>query len=109
MPSLVMRPHPSPPESHFIPNESTTSATERVSVQLCGSRPYKYDPLQWSEAVSHPLSQQQLETDIHMSSNKVILVTGSITGIGYELVHLLAARGNTVSLASRKEAAGLEA
>jgi len=44
-----------------------------------------------------------------MSPNKVILVTGSNTGIGYELVHLLAARGNTVYLASRKEAAGLDA
>ncbi|KAJ7149458.1 hypothetical protein C8R43DRAFT_1107667 [Mycena crocata] len=44
-----------------------------------------------------------------MSSNKVILVTGSNTGIGYELVHLLAAKGYTVYLAARKEAAGLEA
>ncbi|KAJ7445864.1 hypothetical protein FB451DRAFT_1538106 [Mycena latifolia] len=43
------------------------------------------------------------------SSKKVILVTGSNTGIGYELVHLLAAKGNTVYLASRKEAAGAEA
>ncbi|KAJ7177060.1 hypothetical protein C8R46DRAFT_1078071 [Mycena filopes] len=42
-------------------------------------------------------------------SNKVILVTGSNTGIGYELVHLLAAKGHTVYLASRKEAAGAEA
>ncbi|KAJ7149455.1 hypothetical protein C8R43DRAFT_951937 [Mycena crocata] len=44
-----------------------------------------------------------------MSSNKVILVTGSNTGIGYELVHLLAAEGHTVYLAARKEAAGIEA
>ncbi|KAJ6570506.1 hypothetical protein DFH09DRAFT_1153679 [Mycena vulgaris] len=44
-----------------------------------------------------------------MSSNKVILVTGSNTGIGYELVHLLAAKGHTVYLASRKESAGIEA
>ncbi|KAJ7143033.1 hypothetical protein C8R44DRAFT_866280 [Mycena epipterygia] len=44
-----------------------------------------------------------------MSTNKVILVTGSNTGIGYELVHLLAAKGHTVYLASRKESAGIEA
>ncbi|KAJ7445653.1 hypothetical protein FB451DRAFT_1292724 [Mycena latifolia] len=44
-----------------------------------------------------------------MSTSKVILVTGSNAGIGYELVHLLAAKGNTVYLASRKEAAGAEA
>ncbi|KAJ7117978.1 hypothetical protein C8R43DRAFT_1036577 [Mycena crocata] len=44
-----------------------------------------------------------------MSSSKVILVTGSNAGIGYELVHLLAAKGHTVYLASRKEAAGTEA
>jgi NAD(P)-dependent dehydrogenase (short-subunit alcohol dehydrogenase family) len=44
-----------------------------------------------------------------MSSSKVILVTGSNTGIGYELVHLLAAKGHTVYLASRKESAGTEA
>ncbi|KAJ7693031.1 oxidoreductase [Mycena rosella] len=44
-----------------------------------------------------------------MSANKVILVTGSNTGIGYELVHLLAAKGHTVYLASRKEVAGIEA
>ncbi|KAJ7880030.1 hypothetical protein B0H14DRAFT_3770106 [Mycena olivaceomarginata] len=31
-----------------------------------------------------------------MSSSKVILVTGSNTGIGYELVHLLAAKGHTI-------------
>ncbi|KAJ7748927.1 hypothetical protein B0H16DRAFT_1552242 [Mycena metata] len=43
------------------------------------------------------------------STNKVILVTGSNTGIGYDLVHLLAAKGHTVYLASRKEAAGTEA
>ncbi|KAF8140889.1 hypothetical protein K438DRAFT_1879124 [Mycena galopus ATCC 62051] len=44
-----------------------------------------------------------------MSSGKVILVTGSNTGIGYELVHLLAAKGHTVYLASRKESAGIDA
>ncbi|KAJ7614358.1 hypothetical protein FB45DRAFT_936727 [Roridomyces roridus] len=44
-----------------------------------------------------------------MSTSKVILVTGSNTGIGYELVHLLAAKGHTVYLASRKESAGTEA
>jgi NAD(P)-dependent dehydrogenase (short-subunit alcohol dehydrogenase family) len=44
-----------------------------------------------------------------MSANKVILVTGSNTGIGYEIVRLLAAKGHTVYLASRKESAGLEA
>ncbi|KAF8140888.1 hypothetical protein K438DRAFT_1995547 [Mycena galopus ATCC 62051] len=43
------------------------------------------------------------------SDNKVILVTGSNTGIGYELVHLLAAKGHTLYLASRNEAAGIEA
>ncbi|KAJ6608256.1 hypothetical protein B0H10DRAFT_527230 [Mycena sp. CBHHK59/15] len=42
-------------------------------------------------------------------SNKVILVTGSNTGIGYELVHLLAAKGHTVYLASRKVSAGEDA
>ncbi|KAJ7062481.1 hypothetical protein C8F01DRAFT_1056321 [Mycena amicta] len=41
--------------------------------------------------------------------SKVIVVTGSNTGIGYELVHLLAAKGHTVYLAARKEAAGLAA
>lgn len=40
---------------------------------------------------------------------RVILVTGSNTGIGYELVRLLAAKGHTVYLASRNEAAGKEA
>ncbi|KAF7308038.1 hypothetical protein MKEN_01166100 [Mycena kentingensis (nom. inval.)] len=44
-----------------------------------------------------------------MTASKVILVTGSNTGIGYELVHLLAAKGHTVYLASRKESAGHEA
>ncbi|KAJ7709156.1 hypothetical protein B0H16DRAFT_1822252 [Mycena metata] len=44
-----------------------------------------------------------------MYSSKVILVTGSNTGIGYDLVHLLAARGHTVYLSSRNEAAGIEA
>ncbi|KAJ7886308.1 hypothetical protein B0H13DRAFT_2535032 [Mycena leptocephala] len=42
-------------------------------------------------------------------SNKVILVTGSNTGIGYELVHLLAAKGHIVYLASRNESAGRDA
>ncbi|KAF8211160.1 oxidoreductase [Mycena galopus ATCC 62051] len=42
-------------------------------------------------------------------SNKVILVTGSNSGIGYELVHLLAAKGHTVYLASRNESAGRDA
>ncbi|KAJ6494570.1 hypothetical protein C8R45DRAFT_988480, partial [Mycena sanguinolenta] len=44
-----------------------------------------------------------------MSSSKVILVTGSNGGIGYELVHLLAAKGHTVYLAARKETAGIDA
>ncbi|KAJ7641033.1 hypothetical protein FB45DRAFT_737919 [Roridomyces roridus] len=44
-----------------------------------------------------------------MSTSKIILVTGSNTGIGYSLVELLAAKGHTVYLASRGEAAGLEA
>ncbi|KAJ7693041.1 oxidoreductase [Mycena rosella] len=44
-----------------------------------------------------------------MSPSKVILVTGSNAGIGYDLVHILAAKGHTVYLASRKEAAGHEA
>jgi NAD(P)-dependent dehydrogenase (short-subunit alcohol dehydrogenase family) len=44
-----------------------------------------------------------------MSANKVILVTGSNSGIGYELVHILASKGHTVYLASRKESAGIEA
>ncbi|KAJ7334317.1 hypothetical protein DFH08DRAFT_707555 [Mycena albidolilacea] len=42
-------------------------------------------------------------------SNKVILVTGSNTGIGYELVHLLAEKGHIVYLASRNESAGKDA
>ncbi|KAK0452130.1 uncharacterized protein EV420DRAFT_693012 [Desarmillaria tabescens] len=37
---------------------------------------------------------------------RVILVTGSNDGIGYELVRLLAEKGHTVYLASRKEASG---
>lgn len=40
---------------------------------------------------------------------RVLLVTGSNTGIGYELVRLLGAKGHTVYLASRNEAAGKEA
>ncbi|KAF8631326.1 hypothetical protein AX15_002466 [Amanita polypyramis BW_CC] len=41
--------------------------------------------------------------------SKVILVTGANTGIGFELARLLAQKGNRVSLAARKEAAGKEA
>ncbi|KAK0191887.1 hypothetical protein F5146DRAFT_1135611 [Armillaria mellea] len=37
---------------------------------------------------------------------RVILVTGSNDGIGYELVRLLAEKGHTVYLASRSEASG---
>jgi len=44
-----------------------------------------------------------------MFANKVILLTGSNSGIGYELVHILASKGHTVYLASRKESAGIEA
>lgn len=44
-----------------------------------------------------------------MSTSRVILVTGSNTGIGYDLVKLLAEKGHTVYLAARKEAAGKEA
>ncbi|KAK0446879.1 hypothetical protein EV421DRAFT_1734103 [Armillaria borealis] len=40
---------------------------------------------------------------------RVILVTGSNTGIGYGIVKLLAEKGHTVYLASRKESAGKEA
>ncbi|KAG7443555.1 NAD(P)-binding protein [Guyanagaster necrorhizus] len=40
---------------------------------------------------------------------RVILVTGSNTGIGYDIVRLLAEKGHTVYLASRKESAGKEA
>ncbi|KAL0574486.1 hypothetical protein V5O48_007461 [Marasmius crinis-equi] len=40
---------------------------------------------------------------------RVILVTGSNTGIGYEIVKSLAKKGHTVYLAARKEAAGKEA
>jgi len=50
-----------------------------------------------------------LRGTIKASVGKVIHVTGSNTGIGYELVHLLAAKGHTVYLASRKESAGIEA
>ena len=38
--------------------------------------------------------------------SKVILVTGSNTGIGFELVRLLAEKGHTVYLAARNERAG---
>ncbi|RDB14679.1 (+)-neomenthol dehydrogenase [Hypsizygus marmoreus] len=41
--------------------------------------------------------------------SKVILVTGSNSGIGFELVRLLAQKGHTVYLASRNEAAGQKA
>ncbi len=40
---------------------------------------------------------------------RVILVTGSNTGIGYDLVRLLAEEDHTVYLSSRNEAAGKEA
>ncbi|KAJ7773815.1 hypothetical protein B0H16DRAFT_1713670 [Mycena metata] len=42
-------------------------------------------------------------------ANKVILVTGSNTGIGFELVHLLAHKGHIVYLSSRNESAGRDA
>ena len=38
--------------------------------------------------------------------SKVILVTGANTGIGFELVRLLAEKGHTVYLAARNERAG---
>jgi NAD(P)-dependent dehydrogenase (short-subunit alcohol dehydrogenase family) len=41
--------------------------------------------------------------------SKIILVTGSNTGIGFELVRLLAAKGHLVYLSARNEAAGKEA
>ncbi|KAF5382617.1 hypothetical protein D9615_002764 [Tricholomella constricta] len=41
--------------------------------------------------------------------SKVILVTGSNAGIGFELVRLLAERGHSVYLASRNEASGQKA
>ena len=40
---------------------------------------------------------------------RVILVTGANTGIGFELVRLLAEQQHTVYLGARKEAAGREA
>ena len=40
---------------------------------------------------------------------RVILVTGSNTGIGYEFVRLLAKKGHIVYLASRNASAGKEA
>jgi hypothetical protein len=42
-------------------------------------------------------------------SKKVILVTGSNTGIGFELVRLLAEKGNTVYLTARNEDNGNKA
>ncbi|TFK40507.1 hypothetical protein BDQ12DRAFT_679555 [Crucibulum laeve] len=41
--------------------------------------------------------------------SKVILVTGSNTGIGFDLVRVLAEKGHTVYLSARNEAAGKEA
>jgi len=41
--------------------------------------------------------------------SKVILVTGSNAGIGFELVRLLAEKGHTVYLAARNENAGIKA
>ena len=41
--------------------------------------------------------------------SKVILVTGANTGIGFELVRLLAEKKHTVYLAARNEVAGKEA
>ena len=41
--------------------------------------------------------------------SKVILVTGANTGIGFELVRLLAEKGHTVYLSARNEHAGKEA
>ncbi|KDR82466.1 hypothetical protein GALMADRAFT_237798 [Galerina marginata CBS 339.88] len=41
--------------------------------------------------------------------SKVILVTGSNAGIGFELVRLLAEKGHTVYLAARNDASGKEA
>jgi NAD(P)-dependent dehydrogenase (short-subunit alcohol dehydrogenase family) len=42
-------------------------------------------------------------------SKRVILVTGSNTGIGFELVRLLAEKGNTVYLTARNEDTGNKA
>jgi NAD(P)-dependent dehydrogenase (short-subunit alcohol dehydrogenase family) len=41
--------------------------------------------------------------------SKVILVTGGNTGIGFELVRLLAEKGHMVYLGARNEIAGKEA
>lgn len=40
---------------------------------------------------------------------RVILVTGSNTGIGYELVRILAEKGHTVYLSARDETKGKDA
>ncbi|KAJ7290680.1 hypothetical protein C8J57DRAFT_1430104 [Mycena rebaudengoi] len=42
-------------------------------------------------------------------ASRVILVTGSNTGIGYVAAHILAAKGHIVHISSRKEHAGKEA
>jgi NAD(P)-dependent dehydrogenase (short-subunit alcohol dehydrogenase family) len=42
-------------------------------------------------------------------ASRVILVTGSNTGIGYAAAHILAAKGHVVYISSRKEHAGKEA
>lgn len=44
-----------------------------------------------------------------MAHKRTILVSGSNTGIGFDLVKLLATKGHTVYLASRNETSGKEA